>query len=700
MEDPLFSLEDVQSAHAFFGDLGATIGGLGTESLSGALTAASIENVGKALKNIDPETHLPTHNTKFIVYILLRAAIQMTEANGPVVALIARQPAQIIRQALNILFTEDCMAMEAMKLLDRADAGAADIRRLAYIATKARPNDFWFSFHYIKNLSKINLKLSLIEALCVRFPNSLSSIGMLFATVSADPSQTPKLQSTLRAIAATYGDRLSGWGFVVFARAARNHLPAAEALKLFDHFDNRAEGAEVRGQALLEKALILHALSQDDVAYIPAAISALLTFAVLNPQHVRTHQSIDQAIGLLKRDPTHNVAQDLEYFLNQSATILINGIDIDLAHPLLGSYLDPEWMSDAQLQAFLGGVPYLDIPRAALAAEAPVVIKGVQFWDKYNDDQPINYATAVGELTLHRRAQFQYDVKEALLYSNSGLNLVLDGHGHVIRPVCQGYANFFSGFVPETVNTDYEKGRALGLVIGYGDDNYCHFLFDRAPLLEHVLRSGDLPDFIVIEEKLVNWCCQVLALIGVDIEVRPIRGKTYYRFQDLRLFTSTMHPGHFWTDEHMAFFERFRPEPKAQTRRIFIKRPQGRRGLVNEAEIHAIAQDKGFEIMELEKLTMAQQCAAFAEAEFIAGVHGAGFSNMVFSQSGTKVLELARKGYITGSYSITAGRFEMPYAILLDEGPVRGGSDGRRKFEDLDIDPKKFAAMIDDMAAL
>ena len=66
-----------------------------------------------------------------------------------------------------------------------------------------------------------------------------------------------------------------------------------------------------------------------------------------------------------------------------------------------------------------------------------------------------------------------------------------------------------------------------------------------------------------------------------------------------------------------------------------------------------------------------------------------------FSQPGTRVLELVKKGYVTGSYSITAGRLDMPYAILLDESATSDQVRGETKFDDLRIDPKKFTDMID-----
>jgi capsular polysaccharide biosynthesis protein len=73
--------------------------------------------------------------------------------------------------------------------------------------------------------------------------------------------------------------------------------------------------------------------------------------------------------------------------------------------------------------------------------------------------------------------------------------------------------------------------------------------------------------------------------------------------------------------------------------RIFISRSGiRRRRLVNEAEIEAIFERRGFRIVHPEQLLIEDQIALFGTAEMIAGLGGSAMHSTVFSPPDTKVL--------------------------------------------------------------
>lgn len=75
-----------------------------------------------------------------------------------------------------------------------------------------------------------------------------------------------------------------------------------------------------------------------------------------------------------------------------------------------------------------------------------------------------------------------------------------------------------------------------------------------------------------------------------------------------------------------------------QERLYVSRRNAANRRVVNEAEVEQTLQEFGFKTVTLEDLTVVEQIRLFSRAKAIVGPHGAGFTNIVFSQN-AKVLE-------------------------------------------------------------
>ena len=94
-----------------------------------------------------------------------------------------------------------------------------------------------------------------------------------------------------------------------------------------------------------------------------------------------------------------------------------------------------------------------------------------------------------------------------------------------------------------------------------------------------------------------------------------------------------------------------RNAPSVFGERLYISRAKARRRCVaNEGELWSALEPRGFDKLHLEDLTWSQQIAAFRSAKVIVAPHGAGLANMVFCQSGTKVIELFNRSYVNGCF--------------------------------------------------
>ncbi|MGB3192001.1 DUF563 domain-containing protein [Lyngbya sp. PCC 8106] len=92
------------------------------------------------------------------------------------------------------------------------------------------------------------------------------------------------------------------------------------------------------------------------------------------------------------------------------------------------------------------------------------------------------------------------------------------------------------------------------------------------------------------------------------------------------------------------FIEKVRPNKlREKKNRIFISRKkitdQSTRCILNEDEVCSVLKKYGFKKYVLESLSIEEQIDLFYNAEFVVGVHGAGLTNIIFSEK-IKVLEL------------------------------------------------------------
>ncbi len=117
------------------------------------------------------------------------------------------------------------------------------------------------------------------------------------------------------------------------------------------------------------------------------------------------------------------------------------------------------------------------------------------------------------------------------------------------------------------------------------------------------------------------------------------------------------------------------------------------RPLRNEAEAMRLCADRGFHVVRLATLPVAEQVALFAGARRIVAPHGAGLANLLFCQPGAKLLELHMDRYVNWCFRRLAATMEVRYGCVVGyaepgEGPVHG------RGWSLDLD--QLAAALDD----
>jgi hypothetical protein len=100
-------------------------------------------------------------------------------------------------------------------------------------------------------------------------------------------------------------------------------------------------------------------------------------------------------------------------------------------------------------------------------------------------------------------------------------------------------------------------------------------------------------------------------------------------------------------------------------KKIFVSRENAlSRRLTNAEEVFMIL--KGWEKIELEKLTIKEQIKIFSESAEIITTHGAGLVNLLWCAAGTKVLEITLKEQIYKKvYPILSKQLELNHKVLV-----------------------------------
>jgi hypothetical protein len=240
--------------------------------------------------------------------------------------------------------------------------------------------------------------------------------------------------------------------------------------------------------------------------------------------------------------------------------------------------------------------------------------------------------------------------------------------------------------------------------------NYYHWIADCLVRLLLIRRSAFRPDFYVVSNAL-GFQKEWLDLLGIRerqiIPIEPHRtvqadelivpSFVFNRNRELAEFEGGYH--HWQTQWHPHWigelYKEFRPEGGKGKGRIYVSRANALgRKVVNEDSLLPLLGKYGFTVIHPEKLPVRKQIEAFANAEAVVGVHGAGLANCVFCPPRTPVLELYSRHYPSSGPRTLLLALNLRYFYMVGESPDTSIPLGR---QNIVIDPGKFEAALKTM---
>jgi hypothetical protein len=201
---------------------------------------------------------------------------------------------------------------------------------------------------------------------------------------------------------------------------------------------------------------------------------------------------------------------------------------------------------------------------------------------------------------------------------------------------------------------------------------YYHWLLEVLPNLLMTLSKFPAAK-IVMPENCPGYIVEGLAMaLGPEVSDRFITCTTPVRVETLLM--PQYHQSPEFTCPEVVDLLRSRVKSKLMAEtlaprsgsKIYISRRRaGRRRLKGEERLEERLQKRGFRILHLENISFDEQIRIFHDAEIVVATHGAGLSNIVWSEAPCKVVEIFPKNYILDCYAWLSFGLGLDYRYIV-----------------------------------
>lgn len=183
----------------------------------------------------------------------------------------------------------------------------------------------------------------------------------------------------------------------------------------------------------------------------------------------------------------------------------------------------------------------------------------------------------------------------------------------------------------------------------FGEDSRNYFHWVTESLVGILKLAQEFPEHrLLIPSRLssLRFVQDSLELLGVSY-VEVLQGQTV-RTDELATCQLPFPPGNYFSDSlrllNRTVLERAKPFIDMEfpsPRLLWVSRQNARkRRVVNHDEVERLVRSRGFTVVDAERLSFIEQVALFSRATVVAGVHGAGLTNALFSKKLGALLEI------------------------------------------------------------
>ena len=262
-----------------------------------------------------------------------------------------------------------------------------------------------------------------------------------------------------------------------------------------------------------------------------------------------------------------------------------------------------------------------------------------------------------------------YKIKDGRLYTDRVHDLAIMINNSIVEGPSYQYRPINNASVDQNIvfskGTPRKKKYLNGLVFsllsgGAANDNYFHWIFDVIPrfaLCEHIVNLEEV-DFFLLPDLKKNYQRETLKLLNIPLE--KCLSSKFYRHIQAKEIIVTDHPYVISNDAHKdiqnipiwiskwlkkKYTKNSISNNSKYPKKIYINRDdstanmKNARLIINEDEVKYFLEKRGFTSLKLANFMFDEQIEIFKNAEIIVGLHGAGFANIIFCKSNTKIIE-------------------------------------------------------------
>lgn len=239
------------------------------------------------------------------------------------------------------------------------------------------------------------------------------------------------------------------------------------------------------------------------------------------------------------------------------------------------------------------------------------------------------------------------------------------------------------------------------VIAASGADVYYHWMVDILPrisLLKDANVFNDISKFIINYTDL-PYQKETLNTLGIK-EERLIKTndhwKSHYKAKILLVpsFASKVNVVSLYSINFLRKTFLNTNDDKFFYANIYIKRKYSRK-IVNEYEVETLLKQYGYVTLTLENYSVNKQAFLFNNATKIVGVHGGGFTNIIFCKQHTKIIEIFSPNWINLCYWTIAAQLNLEYnSIICKNSKSNLMMDEKYKAVDVEIDLEELEKML------
>lgn len=216
------------------------------------------------------------------------------------------------------------------------------------------------------------------------------------------------------------------------------------------------------------------------------------------------------------------------------------------------------------------------------------------------------------------------------------------------------------------------EGTVAFLSARWGQNNYCHWMFDELAKIKLLFLAGiemNSIDRFVVSSYQLPFHKDSLKAIGIP-EEKIVESRVYPHIKAENLIVPSFTTARKWTCDFLRteILPEKGGEKLSNYERIYISRRNASyRRVVNETEVLEFLDKWGFKNVTLESMSVAKQALLLAGAKVVVAPHGAGLTNLVFCKEGTKVIEFMAPDAVRKSYYEISNYCNLEYYYLIGE---------------------------------